>query len=98
MLQVDDNMVNRRVATSMLSRYGATVISSNSGLEAVVAVKNQQAGMEYDLILMDIQMPEVNFFFNLKNKTCLVLLICTLSASCMHTKYMFLSWLLTPNS
>jgi CheY-like chemotaxis protein len=98
MLQVDDNMVNRRVATSMLSRYGATVISSNSGLEAVVAVKNQQAGMEYDLILMDIQMPEVNFFCNLKNKTCLVLLICTLSASCMHTKYMFLSWLLTLNS
>jgi CheY-like chemotaxis protein len=72
MLQVDDNMVNRRVATSMLSRYGATVISSNSGLEAVVAVKNQQAGMEYDLILMDIQMPEVNFFCNLKNKTCFV--------------------------
>jgi CheY-like chemotaxis protein len=61
-------MVNRRVATSMLSRYGATVISSNSGLEAVVAVKNQQAGMEYDLILMDIQMPEVNFFCNLKTK------------------------------
>ncbi len=97
-LQVDDNIVNRRVATSMLSRYGATVISSNSGLEAVVAVKNQQAGMAYDLILMDIQMPEVNFFCNLKNKTCLVLLICTLSASCMHTKYIFLLWLLTLNS
>jgi hypothetical protein len=35
-------MVNRRVAMSMLSRYGAKV-----------------AGKELDLVLMDIQMPEV---------------------------------------
>lgn len=58
-LQVDDNMVNRRVATSMLSRYGATVSSVNSGVEAVAAVKNQKEGEILDLILMDIQMPEV---------------------------------------
>ena len=59
-IQVDDNMVNRRVASSMLSRYGATVTSVDGGMDAVNAVKNQQEGEEFDLILMDIQMPEVN--------------------------------------
>ena len=58
-VQVDDNMVNRRVATSMLSRYGATVISVNGGVEAIESVKNQKEGERFDLILMDIQMPEV---------------------------------------
>lgn len=58
-VQVDDNMVNRRVATSMLSRYGATVTSVNGGVEAVECVKNQKEGGKLDLVLMDIQMPEV---------------------------------------
>ena len=58
-VQVDDNMVNRRVASSMLSRYGAIVTSVDGGGEAVNAVKNQKEGEEFDLILMDIQMPEV---------------------------------------
>lgn len=57
--QVDDNMVNRRVASSMLSRYGATVKSVDGGAQALFAVKNQKPGEEFDLILMDIQMPEV---------------------------------------
>ena len=43
----------------MLSRYGATVTSVNGGVEAITAVKNQRQGEEFDLILMDIQMPEV---------------------------------------
>jgi CheY-like chemotaxis protein len=59
-------MVNRRVATSLLSQYGATVTAVNGGAEAISAVRNQEAGKEFDLILMDIQMPEVtsmkNFF------------------------------------
>ncbi|KAG0608428.1 hypothetical protein M758_8G105000 [Ceratodon purpureus] len=59
LLVVDDNMVNRRVASSMLSRYGAIVTSVDGGGEAVNAVKNQKEGEEFDLILMDIQMPEV---------------------------------------
>jgi histidine kinase 2/3/4 (cytokinin receptor) len=58
-VQVDDNMVNRRVATSMLSRYGATVTSVNGGVEAIESVKNQKEGERFDLVLMDIQMPEV---------------------------------------
>jgi CheY-like chemotaxis protein len=52
-------MVNRRVASSMLLRYGATVVSVNGGVEALTAVRKQEAGEEIDLVLMDIQMPEV---------------------------------------
>jgi histidine kinase 2/3/4 (cytokinin receptor) len=59
LLVVDDNMVNRRVASSMLLRYGATVVSVNGGVEAVTAVRKQEPGEEIDLVLMDIQMPEV---------------------------------------
>jgi CheY-like chemotaxis protein len=57
--QVDDNMVNRRVASSMLQRYGATVVTVNGGKEALAAVQKQKAEGQFDLILMDIQMPEV---------------------------------------
>lgn len=57
--QVDDNMVNRRVASSMLQRYGATVVTVNGGKEALAAVQKQKAAGQFDLILMDIQMPEV---------------------------------------
>jgi histidine kinase 2/3/4 (cytokinin receptor) len=56
---VDDNMVNRRVASSMLQRYGATVVSVNGGVEALAVVRKQEPGEEIDLVLMDIQMPEV---------------------------------------
>jgi CheY-like chemotaxis protein len=59
-LVVDDNMVNQRVATSMLKRYGAVVSSVNSGTKAVAAVKTQKEDAKWDLILMDIQMPEMD--------------------------------------
>jgi histidine kinase 2/3/4 (cytokinin receptor) len=54
-------MVNRKVATSMLKKYGAIVSSVNSGGEAVAAVKTQREDEKLDLVLMDIQMPEVKF-------------------------------------
>lgn len=59
-LVVDDNMVNRRVATSMLKKYGAIVSSVNGGAEAVDAVKNRKEDEKLDLIVMDIQMPEMD--------------------------------------
>ena len=43
----------------MLARYGATVTTVDGGIEAVNAVKTQKEGEEFDLVLMDIQMPEV---------------------------------------
>lgn len=59
LLVVDDNMVNRRVASSMLQRYGASVVTVNGGKQAIHAVKEQPPDKPFDMILMDIQMPEV---------------------------------------
>lgn len=55
--QVDDNLINRKVASSMLLRYGATVDCVHGGVEALDALEKAA----YDLVLMDIQMPEVRF-------------------------------------
>ena len=54
-LVVDDNKVNRLVATKMLLQYGSglSVDSAESGYEALDAL----AEKNYDLILMDVSMP-----------------------------------------
>lgn len=52
-LLVEDNEVNRLVATTTLSHYGADIAEAVNGLEAVEALKH---GM-VDIILMDMQMP-----------------------------------------
>ncbi|KAH8941449.1 hypothetical protein BDL97_14G039900 [Sphagnum fallax] len=54
-LVVDDNLVNRRVASLMLSQYGASICSVPSGPEAISTLKKQE--QKVDLVLMDIQMP-----------------------------------------
>ncbi|KAL2622497.1 hypothetical protein R1flu_002702 [Riccia fluitans] len=59
-LVVDDNLVNRKVARAMLARYGATVECVNGGMEAMTALKNKAPNMRFDLIFMDIQMPEMD--------------------------------------
>lgn len=66
LLVVDDNMVNRRVASSMLQRYGAIVVTVNGGNQAINAVKKQDPDKKLDMILMDIQMPEVHQLRELK--------------------------------
>jgi PAS domain S-box-containing protein len=55
-LVVDDNAVNRVVAQKMLSRLGHEPQLAHDGREAVVAAA--QGG--YDVIVMDVQMPEVD--------------------------------------
>ncbi len=55
-LVVDDNPVNLLVAVAMLRRLGATVSSATSGAEALSAVRDHT----YDLVLMDVQMPEMD--------------------------------------
>jgi len=57
-LLVEDNAVNRKVATAMLSRFGAEIHHAFNGTEAVQAVKQT----EFDVILMDCQMPEMDGF------------------------------------
>ena len=53
-LLAEDNLVNQKVALRMLERLGYRADVAINGLEAVLAAQNSA----YDLILMDMQMPE----------------------------------------
>ena len=55
-LVVDDNPINLLVAKKMVQKFGAAVSTASNGKEAVDLVVNNQ----YDVILMDIQMPELD--------------------------------------
>jgi len=54
-LVVDDNELNREVASMMLAQ-DHLVATANNGLEALAAVADQ----DFDVILMDVQMPEMD--------------------------------------
>ncbi|MBD0402357.1 PAS domain-containing hybrid sensor histidine kinase/response regulator [Flammeovirga sp. EKP202] len=56
-LVVDDNSVNIMVAESILKKAGCKTTSANSGFKALELL---EAGNEYDIIFMDIQMPKMN--------------------------------------
>ena len=55
-LLVEDNELNREIATDLLEDAGLTVDSAENGAEAVARMR-EQGGAYYDFILMDIQMP-----------------------------------------
>ncbi|MBK8859061.1 MAG: response regulator [Opitutaceae bacterium] len=55
-LVAEDNPVNRKVALAMLSRMGYEAEAVVNGAEAVAACRDRS----YDLVLMDVQMPEVD--------------------------------------
>jgi CheY-like chemotaxis protein/HPt (histidine-containing phosphotransfer) domain-containing protein len=56
-LLVDDNATNRKVASQILIKAGCQVDSVSSGKEAILKL---QSDVTYDLVLMDIQMPEMD--------------------------------------
>ena len=55
-LLTEDNVVNRVLAQKLLQKNGHTVISANNGKEAT-ALWQENRPRQFDLILMDIQMP-----------------------------------------
>ena len=58
-LVAEDNPVNQKLIRALLARDGHQVTLADSGRAAVAAVANQGA---FDVILMDIQMPEMDGF------------------------------------
>ncbi|MFC4157912.1 PAS domain S-box protein [Chitinimonas lacunae] len=57
-LVVEDNPTNQQVAQELLSQQGAEVMVAGDGRSGITAV--EQAQPPFDLILMDIQMPDMD--------------------------------------
>lgn len=57
-LVAEDNLINQRAFSVMLKKAGCTVELASNGIEATEAV----ASKDYDIIFMDIQMPEMDGF------------------------------------
>lgn len=57
-LLVEDNPINVLVATSLLEKMGHSVQVASNGLEAV----SMLSGIDADLVLMDLEMPEMDGF------------------------------------
>lgn len=57
-LLAEDNPMNRKYLTHFLTMFGHTIVTAENGIEALDILKSQ--GREIDLVLMDIQMPEMS--------------------------------------
>lgn len=55
-LLAEDNELNREIAVEILNAYGLEVDTAENGAIAVEKVRNAAPG-QYDLVLMDVQMP-----------------------------------------
>ncbi|MDO4188600.1 MAG: ATP-binding protein [Lachnospiraceae bacterium] len=55
-LVVDDNLTNLEVASGLLKKYDATIVTAISGNECINTIEN----MHVDIIFLDYMMPEMN--------------------------------------
>ncbi|MDP8983410.1 MAG: response regulator [Acidobacteriota bacterium] len=55
-LVAEDNPVNQKLTLTLLQKRGHSVVVANNGLQALQALESA----EFDLILMDVQMPEMS--------------------------------------
>ena len=58
MLVAEDNVVNQRVAVGMLERAGHRAVVVENGRQALAALARET----FDVVLMDVQMPELDGF------------------------------------
>ncbi len=56
-LLVEDNKLNSEIATAILNKFGASVDHAEDG---IMCLKKLSGDIKYDLILMDIQMPNMD--------------------------------------
>jgi signal transduction histidine kinase len=62
-LIVEDNVINQRIVSKILTKWDATPDIAENGLIALQMVQQKQ----YNLILMDLQMPEMNGYEATRN-------------------------------
>jgi PAS domain S-box-containing protein len=58
-LVAEDNLVNRKLVTTLLKKRGHKVTAVENGRKAVAAITRDKA---FDIVLMDVQMPEMGGF------------------------------------
>jgi two-component system sensor histidine kinase/response regulator len=59
-LLTEDNEINQQIAIELLEGAGATVDVANNGREAVDILFQGSSPQPYDVVLMDLQMPEMD--------------------------------------
>jgi two-component system, sensor histidine kinase and response regulator len=59
-LVTEDNEINQQIAVELLEGAGATVKVANNGREAVDLLSNGPQPPPFDVVLMDLQMPEMD--------------------------------------
>ena len=59
-LLTEDNEINQQIAIELLEGAGATVQVANNGKEAVEKLFNPDQSGPFDMVLMDLQMPEMD--------------------------------------
>ena len=82
-LIVEDNQINQLVAGHMIQNFGLTYDIANNGVEAVEKVLS---GIDYSLVLMDVQMPIMDGYQatqEIRKNGFDNLIICGLSANAM---------------
>jgi PAS domain S-box-containing protein len=85
-LLVEDNLVNQKVTYHMLTKSGMHVDIANDGKEAVQMLEQ---GLHTDLILLDLQMPEMDGFqvtAYIRNKLRLNMPIIAMTASVLRNE------------
>jgi CheY-like chemotaxis protein len=60
LLVAEDNAINAKVIESLLARLGLTITLVGNGQKAVDAICQNSSGKKFDLILMDLHMPQLD--------------------------------------
>lgn len=87
-LLVEDNLVNQKVTEKMLSKAGLHVEIAGNGMEAI---EKLEKGDQYDLVIMDLQMPEMDGFqttVHIREKLKMNIPIIAMTASALRNERM----------